>query len=53
MADTVYTPDGMVHVVLSSTTRVSLIREYAGDDLADWAAEMQELAESYERSLYE
>lgn len=46
MAETVYTPDGKVHVLVGSTTHVSLIREYAGDDLANWAEEQQELAES-------
>ena len=46
MAETVYTPDGKQHVLVGSTTHVSLIREYAGDDLANWAEEQQELAES-------
>lgn len=33
MADTVYTPDGMAHVLLGSTTPASIIREYAGGDV--------------------
>ena len=46
MAETVYTPDGKCHVVIGSTTHVELIREYAGEDLANWAEEQQNLAES-------
>lgn len=38
MADTLYTSDGKMHVLLGSTTRVSLIREYMGADVADAVA---------------
>lgn len=48
MAKTVYTPDGKMHVLVGSTTPVSLIREYAGNDLAAWAEEQLELAEIQE-----
>lgn len=35
MAETITTPDGKTHVLLGSTTELSLIREYCGDELAD------------------
>lgn len=38
MADTLYTSDGKMHVLLGSTTRISLIREYMGADMADSVA---------------
>lgn len=37
MAETIYTKDGKCHTLLGSTTPVSIIREYCGDDLASWA----------------
>lgn len=50
MAETVFTPDGVLHAIVGSTTHVSLIQEYAGDDLANWAYELQEqLAEAQEK----
>ena len=36
MADTIVTKDGKCHVLLGSTTPVSIIREYCGDEVADW-----------------
>lgn len=36
MADTIYTPDGKMHVLLGSTTMESIIREYAGGEAAKW-----------------
>ena len=36
MADTIYTPDGKMHVLLGSTTMESIIREYAGEEAANW-----------------
>ena len=44
MAETIYTKDGKCHTLLGSTTPVSIIRGYCGDELADWAAKL--LAES-------
>lgn len=35
MAETLYTPDGKVHVLVGSTTLESIVREYAGDDTAE------------------
>lgn len=40
MADTIVTKDGKCHVLLGSTTPVSIIREYCGDEVADWAARL-------------
>jgi len=48
MAETVYTPDGKQHVLVGSTTHISLIREYAGDDLADWVEYLEELVDTQE-----
>ena len=36
MAMTLTTKDEKVYVLLGSTTPVSIIREYCGDDLANW-----------------
>ena len=36
MAETLYTKDGKCHVLLGSTTPVSIIRDYCGDEVADW-----------------
>ena len=36
MAETLYTKDGKCHVLLDSTTPVSIIRDYCGDEVADW-----------------
>ena len=36
MAETIYTKDGKCHVLLGSTTPVSIIRDYCGDEVADW-----------------
>lgn len=48
MADTLYTSDGKMHVLLGSTTLVSLIREYMGDDAANAVAELEK-NDAYER----
>lgn len=40
MADTIYTKDGKCHVLLGSTTPVSIIRDYCGDEVADWASKL-------------
>ena len=37
MAETIITKDGKCHTLLGSTTPVSIIREYCGDEVADWA----------------
>lgn len=49
MAETVYTPDGKSHVLLGNTTRLSLIREYAGNDLAEYVEGLENLADEWER----
>ena len=36
MAETIITKDGKCHTLLGSTTPVSIIREYCGDEIADW-----------------
>lgn len=36
MAETIYTKDGKCYVLLGSTTPVSIIRDYCGDEMADW-----------------
>ena len=36
MAETIITKDGKCHVLLGSTTPVSIIRDYCGDEVADW-----------------
>ena len=35
MADTLITPDGRLHTLLGSTTLESVVRDYAGDEVAD------------------
>lgn len=35
MAETIYTKDGKCHTLLGSTTPVSIIRDYCGDDVAN------------------
>ena len=52
MAETIITPDGKVHTLMGSTNEVSLIREYAGDELADWVLEQIDLAEELAAELY-
>ncbi len=41
MADTLYTSDGKTHVLIGSTTLVSLVRDYMGDDAADAVLELE------------
>lgn len=36
MAETLITKDGKCRVLLGSTTPVSIIRDYCGDEVADW-----------------
>lgn len=36
MAETIITEDGKCHALLGSTTQVSIVREYCGDEVADW-----------------
>ena len=36
MAETISTKDGKCHTLLGSTTPVSIIRDYCGDEVADW-----------------
>lgn len=36
MVETLYTKDGKCHVLLGSTTPVSIIWDYCGDEVADW-----------------
>lgn len=36
MAETIITKDGKCHTLLGSTTPVSIIRDYCGDEAADW-----------------
>lgn len=36
MAETIITKDGKRHTLLGSTTPVSIIRDYCGDEVADW-----------------
>lgn len=50
MADTVYTPDGRVHVLLGSISPASIIREYAGDEVADWVGSRLDYMERKEMS---
>ena len=46
MAETIITKDGKCHVLLGSTTPVSIIRDYCGDEVADWVENrMAELKE--------
>lgn len=40
MVETLYTKDSKYHTLLGSTTPVSIIREYCGDEVADWAARL-------------
>ena len=40
MANTVYTPDGTMHVLLGSTTILSIIRAYCGNEIADWVEDL-------------
>lgn len=49
MADTLYTSDGKVHVLLGSTTLSGLVREYMGDEAADAVAELEK-NDAYERA---
>lgn len=51
MADTIITKDGKVHVLLGSTTPVSIIREYCGDEAADWASRVLEKREQTEKLI--
>ena len=52
MADTLYTSDGKMHVLLGATTLVNLIREYMGDEAADAVAELEK-QDAYERARAE
>lgn len=45
MAETIYTPDGKMHVLVGSTTLESIIREYAGDDAANAVRDLLERGE--------
>ena len=51
MAETLETIDGKMHVLLGSTTLVSIIREYCGDEAADYVEELEKIREVYESGL--
>ena len=40
MADTLYTPDGRVHTLLSAHALADIIRDYAGDEAAEAVAQL-------------
>lgn len=42
MAETIYTPDGKVHVLVGATTPEAIVREYCGDELGDIVQKLQE-----------
>lgn len=50
MAETIYTPDGKVHVLVGATTPESIVREYCGDELADWIARKLDYTDRKEQS---
>ena len=50
MAETIYTKDGKCHVLLGSTTQVSIIRDYCGDEAADWVESSLNYMDRKERS---
>lgn len=50
MADTVFTPDGKMHVLLGATNLESIIREYCGNDVADAVYKKLDYAERREKS---
>lgn len=51
MADTLYTSDGKTHVPIGSTTLVSLVRDYMGDDAADAVLELEKQIADREKEL--
>ncbi len=51
MADTLYTSDGKTHVLIGSTTLVSLVRDYMGDDAADAVLELEKQIADREKEL--
>lgn len=51
MADTLYTSDGKMHVLLGSITLSSLVREYMGDDAAQMVESLEKEKEAVEEKL--
>lgn len=51
MADTLYTSDGKMHILLGSTTLVSLIQKYMGDDAAQMVETLEQEKEALEKEL--
>ena len=50
MAETIYTPDGKLHVLIGSTTLLEIVREYAGDEAADRLAGQLDYTNQKEQS---
>lgn len=51
MADTLYTSDGKMHILLGATTLVSLIQKYMGDDAAQMVESLEQEKEALEKEL--
>lgn len=50
MAETIITKDGKCHTLLGSTTIVSIIQEYCGDEVADWVERQLDREERKQQS---
>lgn len=53
MADTITTPDKRTHVLLGNTTPLSIIREYAGEEAANWVRKLEDTIGELENTIEE